>query len=104
MELQTSRGNVEKGTVTITQRQHDPVLGMHGEITSAGATTFSTVVGVIRDRNVYFIYENLGGESGIIRGHVTSDKPSSLRLVYTDLVGFDRNNDPTGLLLLQRRQ
>jgi hypothetical protein len=104
MELRMSRGSTEKGVATITQRHGDPVLAMHGEITSAGATTFATVVGVIRDRNVYFIYENLGGESGIIRGLVTSDKPSTLRLSYTDLEGYDQNHDPSGLLLLQRKQ
>jgi hypothetical protein len=104
MELQTSRGEVEKGRVTILQRAADPVLSMHGEIEGNGATTFSTVVGVIRDRNVYFIYDNLDGESGVIRGHVTEDKPSTLRFTYTDLIGYDRNNDPSGILLLRKKQ
>lgn len=102
IELKTSKGNVETGTVTIRQRKGDPVLQMDGTITSAGATTFSTVVGVIRDRNVYFIYENLGGERGIVRGQVSSDAPKTLRFVYTDLIGHDRNDDPEGLLLLKR--
>lgn len=103
LELRTAHGHVDKGVVTIAQRHGDPVLAMHGEVTGNGATTFSTVVGVIRDRNVYFIYENLDGESGIVRGHVTSDKPSTLRFVYTDLIGYDRNHDPSGLLLLSRQ-
>jgi len=104
MELRMSHGGVEKGVVTITQRHGDPVLAMQGEITSAGATTFSTVVGVIRDRNVYFVYENLDGERGIIRGKATNDNPSTLRLTYTDLLGYDRNNDPSGILLLQKQK
>lgn len=103
MELRTSRGDVENGTVTIAQRPGDPVLAMRGELRESGATTFSTVVGVIRDRNVYFIYENLDGERGIVRGQVTSDKPATLRFVYTDLVGYDRNHDPSGTMLLQRQ-
>jgi hypothetical protein len=103
LELRTSKRNVETGTVTIRQRQGDPVLHMDGAITSAGATTFTTVVGVIRDRDVYFIYENLDGERGIVRGQVSSDAPKTLRLVYTDLIGHDRNEDPTGLLLLKRQ-
>jgi hypothetical protein len=60
---------------------------MNGEVTGVKATTFTTVVGVVRDRSVYFIYENLHGESGIIRGLVPNDTPKALTLLYTDLVG-----------------
>ena len=102
--LRTSKGNVETGVVTIRQLRGDPVLQMSGEVTGVKATTFTTVVGVVRDRSVYFIYENLHGESGIIRGHVPNDTPKALTLVYTDLVGSDRNDDPTGTLVLTRRQ
>jgi hypothetical protein len=77
---------------------------MSGQVTGVKATTFTTVVGVVRDRNVYFIYENLHGESGIIRGLVPNDTPKALTLVYTDLVGYDRNSDPSGTLMLTRRQ
>src|SRR4051794_2418537 len=104
VELRTSKATVEKGVVTIRQRSGDPVLQMNGEITGEKATTFTTKVGVIRDRSVYFIYENLQGESGIIRGHVPNDTPKALTLVYTDLIGSDRNDDPTGTLVLTRRQ
>jgi hypothetical protein len=104
IELRTSKGNVETGVVTIRQRRGDPVLQMSGEVTGVKATTFTTKVGVIRDRSVYFIYENLQGESGIIRGHVPNDTPKALTLVYTDLIGSDRNDDPTGTLKLTRRQ
>jgi hypothetical protein len=104
LELRTSKATVEKGVVTIRQRNGDPVLQMNGELTGEKATTFTTKVGVIRDRSVYFIYENLQGESGIIRGHVPNDTPKALTLVYTDLIGSDRNDDPTGTLVLTRRQ
>ena len=104
IELRTSKGNVETGVVTIRQLRGDPVLQMSGEVTGVKATTFTTVVGVVRDRSVYFIYENLHGESGIIRGHVPNDTPKSLTLIYTDLVGSDRNDDPTGTLVLTRRK
>ncbi|HEX6639619.1 MAG TPA: hypothetical protein VF215_00830, partial [Thermoanaerobaculia bacterium] len=102
-EFRTSKGGVETGTVTIRQRRGDPVLQMDGVVAGAGETTFSTVVGVIRDRNVYFIYENLDGERGIIRGQVPNDSPTTLRFVYTDLVGHDRNDDASGTLLLSKR-
>jgi hypothetical protein len=102
IQLQSSKGGVETGTVTIRQLRGDPVLDMDGEIAGAGATTFGTVVGVIRDRNVYFIYENLDGERGIIRGQVPNNSPKTLRFVYTDLVGHDRNRDPSGILLLTK--
>jgi hypothetical protein len=104
IELRTSNARVETGVVTIRQRRGDPVLQMNGEVTGVKATTFTTVVGVIRDRSVYFIYENLHGESGIIRGLVPNDTPSALTLVYTDLIGHDRNGDPSGTLILTRRQ
>jgi len=104
IELRTSKAEVETGVVTIRQRHGDPLLQMNGEITGVQATTFTTVVGVIRDRRVYFIYENLHGESGIIRGLIPSDTPKALTLVYTDLVGHDRNGDPSGTLILTRRQ
>jgi hypothetical protein len=104
IELRTSKGGAEAGVVTIRQRHGDPILQMSGEITGVEATTFTTVVGVIRDRRVYFIYENLHGESGIIRGLVPSDTPKALTLIYTDLIGHDRNDDPSGTLVLTRRQ
>ena len=104
LELRTSKGNVETGAVTIRQGRGDPVLQMSGEVTGVKATTFTTVVGVVRDRSVYFIYENLHGESGIIRGLVPNDAPKALTLVYTDLIGHDRNDDPSGTLVLTRRQ
>ena len=104
LEEQTSRQVTLKGTVTIRQRRGDPVLAMGGEIINVKPITFSTTVGVIHDRNVYFIYENMDGERGIIRGQVLSDSPKTLRLVYSDLVGYDRNDDPSGVLLLTRRE
>ena len=104
VEMQTSRHVTLAGVVTIRQQQGDPVLEMGGEITTGKPVTFSTIVGVIRDRDVYFVYDNLEGERGIIHGKVSSDSPTSLRLIYTDLAGFDRNNDPTGVLLLKKRQ
>jgi len=104
VEEQTSKQTISRGTATIRQRRNDPVLEMGGEITGTHATTFSTIFGVIHGRNVYFIYENIDGERGLIRGQATSDSPTRLRLVYTDLVGYDRNNDPSGVLLLTKRQ
>lgn len=76
---------------------------MDGEVTGEQPITFTTKVGVIRDRIVYFIYENLHGESGIIRGLVPNDTPKALTLVYTDLIGHERNDDPSGTLVLTRR-
>ena len=103
LEEQISGQITYKGTVTIRQRPSDPVLEMGGEVIGGQAITFSTIVGVIRDRNVYFIYENMDGERGVLRGQVTSDSPKSLRLVYTDLVGYDKDGVQSGILLLTRR-
>ncbi|MGA8810052.1 MAG: hypothetical protein WB973_19445 [Thermoanaerobaculia bacterium] len=102
LELRTSKTTVEKGAVTIGQLRGDPVLQMNGELTGEQPTTFTTKVGVIRDRSVYFIYENLHGESGVIRGLVPNDTPKTLTLIYTDLIGHDRNDDPSGTLVLTR--
>lgn len=104
IEMRTSKERVETGVVTIRQRHGDPILQMNGEVTGVKPTTFTTVVGVVRDRSIYFIYENLHGESGIIRGLVPNDTPKVLTLVYTDLVGHDLNGDPTGTLILTKRQ
>jgi hypothetical protein len=104
LELRTSKATVEKGVITIRQRNGDPVLQMNGELTGATATTFTTKVAVIRDRTVYFIYENLQGESGIIRGLLPNDTPKTLTLIYTDLIAHDRNGDPSGTLVLTRRE
>jgi len=46
----------------------------------------------------------MDGERGIIRGQVSSDSPTTLRLVYTDLVGYDRDDNPSGVLLLTKHQ
>ncbi|HET7436999.1 MAG TPA: hypothetical protein VFN10_19980 [Thermoanaerobaculia bacterium] len=102
VELQTSKGGTIDGTATIRQRHGDPIFSMSGEISGTKPITFDSMVGMIRERDIYLIYENLEGERGIIRGKVTADKPNTLRLVYTDLAGYDRNADPTGMLILER--
>lgn len=101
VELQTSRQTKVVGTVTILQRQGDPHITMSGEI-GAHSVTFDSMVGMIRERDIYLIYENLEGERGVIRGKATTNVPATLSLVYTDLIGSDRNQDPTGMLLLKR--
>ncbi|HEX7192382.1 MAG TPA: hypothetical protein VF381_12515 [Thermoanaerobaculia bacterium] len=102
LELRTSRDHVLKGTATIRQRPKDPVLEMSGEVFGPKPVTFGSMLGVVRNREVYLIYENIEGERGLLRGHVTEDKPKSLLLVYTDLIGYDKNSDPMGTLLLTR--
>lgn len=102
-ELQTSTQHRIEGSVTIRQRRGDPVLDMSGEMNGPKPVTFDAMVGMIRGRDLYFIYENLEGERGIIRGKVTTDEPTTLRLVYTDLIGSDLNGDATGVLLLTRK-
>ena len=102
LELHTSHNETFKGTATIRQAKNDPVLEMSGEVAGPKPVTFSSMLGVIRHRDVYLIYENLEGERGLLHGHVTEDKPQSLLLVYTDLIGHDKNNDPTGTLRLKR--
>ena len=86
----------EKGEVTRRQRNRDTALQLKRELTGEQPTTFSTKVGVISDRSVYFIYENLHGESGIIRGLVPNDTPKTWTPIYTDLIDHDRNDDPSG--------
>lgn len=102
LELRTSKQTKVAGTVTILQRQGDPHITMSGEINGAQAVTFDSMVGMIRERDIYLIYENLEGERGVIRGKAATNEPATLSLVYTDLIGSDRNQDPTGMLLLKR--
>lgn len=102
LELHTSHDQTIKGAATIRQNRNDPVLEMSGEVFGPKPVTFGSMLGVIRNREVYLIYENLEGERGLLHGHVTEDKPKSLLLVYTDLIGHDKNNDPTGTLRLTR--
>jgi len=102
LDLHMSTSTKLKGSVTIRQRQGDPVITMSGEILGAGAITFDSMVGMIHDRDIYLVYENLKGERGVIRGKAMTDDPATLSLVYTDLAGSDLNNDPTGTLHLKR--
>jgi hypothetical protein len=102
LELHNSHNQTIKGEARIRQTKNDPVLEMSGEVFGPKPVTFGSMLGVIRHREVYLIYENLEGERGLLRGHVTEDKPKSLLLVYTDLIGSDKNNDPTGTLRLTR--
>ena len=102
LTLHTSHGDTIAGSATIRQTKNDPVLEMSGEVGGKQPVTFGSMLGVIRNREVYLIYENIDGERGLLRGHVTEDKPKSLLLVYTDLIGYDKNNDPTGTLTLTR--
>jgi hypothetical protein len=57
----------------------------------------------LRQNRPTSIDEELHGEIGI-RGLVPNDTPKTLTLVYTDLVGYDRNGGPSGTLILTRRQ
>jgi hypothetical protein len=101
MELYNSRSHLVPGRATIRQQAHDPVIEISGEMNGHSMdTTFTSLFGVIRGRNVYLFYENREGERGIIQGPVTDDRPRSLRLTYCDLVGYDRNNDPSGVIVL----
>jgi hypothetical protein len=102
LELHPSNGAVLEGTAVIHQRRKDPVLELSGEISGVKGVSFGSILGVIRDRNLYLIYENLSGERGLLTGHITDDKPQSVRLIYTDLIGYDKNGDPSGTLLLKR--
>jgi hypothetical protein len=102
LELHTSHDQRIPGTATIRQTKNDPVLEMSGEVFGPKPVTFGSMLGVIRNREVYLIYENLEGERGLLHGHVTEDNPKSLLLVYTDLIGHDKNDDPTGTLTLKR--
>ena len=103
LELRSSNGTVVTGSATIRQRRNDPVLEMSGEVADKQPVTFNSIVGVVRDRNIYLIYENLEGERGLIRGQVVEDKPQTLRLAYNDLVGYDRDGDPSGSIVLTRK-
>ena len=102
VKLHTSHDQTFNGTATIRQTKNDPVLEMSGEVGGAKPVTFGSMLGVIRNRDLYLIYENIDGERGLLHGHVTEDKPKTLLLVYTDLIGYDKNNDPTGTLRLTR--
>ncbi|MEO8379801.1 MAG: hypothetical protein ABI779_09075 [Acidobacteriota bacterium] len=103
LELHPSSGAVVHGSATIRQRRNDPVLDISGELVET-PITFNSIVGVIRNRNIYLIYENLDRERGLIRGQVIEDTPKTLHLVYTDLVGYDLNKDPSGILILTRKE
>jgi hypothetical protein len=103
LELHSSKA-VVAGIATIRQRPHDPVLEMSGELAGGDNISFSSIVGVIRDRDVYLIYENLDGERGLIHGKVADNSPKTLRLAYNDLAGYDKNLDPSGVIVLTRFQ
>lgn len=103
VELRGSKGSVVTGSATIRQRPNDPVLEMSGEVADKQPVTFSSLVGVIRGRDIFLIYENLEGERGLIRGQAIEDTPKILRLAYNDLVGYDTDGDPSGTIVLTRR-
>jgi hypothetical protein len=103
--LHTSHRNVELGRAIIRQRKHDPVLEISGEVSGRSdpvGTTFASLFGVIRGRSVYLFYENRDGERGLIHGAIIDDQPRVLTLTYNDLAGFDRNQDPSGTIVLTR--
>lgn len=102
IDLRTSTQAAVSGSAIIRQRRNDPVLEMSGELLGQTAVTFSSIVGVIRGRDIHLIYETLEGERGLIHGQIPDDDPKTLRLVYNDLVGFDKNTDPAGILVLTR--
>ena len=96
---------VELGRAIIRQRKNDPVLEISGEVSGRGdpvGTTFASLFGVIRGRSIYLFYENRDGERGLIHGAIIDDKPRVLTLTYNDLAGFDRNQDPSGTIVLTR--
>lgn len=107
--IHTSQGNTGEGFVTIQQDKESPLFEIRGEVDGpenfeGKKVTFETIMGVIQKGRVYFMYRNINDEIGIAQGILTQNNPQKFEVKYDDLVGYDKNGDPSGIMELVKKR
>jgi hypothetical protein len=105
VELVRKDGQTRKGTATIRQRGKAARIDITGEVENTHqppSVSFHTVEGVLRGRQLIWLYENEDRELGLALGDIQSDRPDRVVLSYSDLSESDVNSDPRGRLIFTR--
>jgi len=107
LDLIKKDGTKRKGSATINQTKGSKRLEIVGETesrTTPPSVSFSSLVGIIKDRSFIFLYENSRKEMGIAIGHIQDDTPNKFSVSYYDVLSADTNKDPEGKLIFHRQK
>lgn len=96
---------LELGTAKIIQEECHPYFNLSSSLnnnTESGTEVdFSSKTGGINDGEIYFVYENFGGEMGVCRGIIPSKSQEGFTVHCTDLIGHNKNNEEKMSLLFE---
>ena len=107
LELIKKDGTIRKGSATINQIEGSKRLEIIGETesrTTPPSVSFSSLVAVLKDRSLIFLYENSRREMGIAIGHIQDNIPNKFSVSYYDVLSADTNKDPEGKIILHRQR
>ena len=105
--LITNDQNKRSGTASIRQEPGSARFEIVGEVEKKADTSstvnFFSVVGILKERRIIFLYENDQREIGIALGTIQENEPNSFAIYYYDIMSSDINQDPQGRVILSRR-
>ncbi|MEM9835261.1 MAG: hypothetical protein AAF828_02085 [Bacteroidota bacterium] len=94
------------GEVSIHQDECVSKFRLSGMISAAAQENkeidFSSKMGDVYNGEILFYYENFDGEKGVCRGVEPARNKDSFTVMCTDLIGFDRNDEPNLQLVFRR--
>ena len=91
------------GKGNINQKKNSCILSVYGEfenlIPGKPIVHFNSKIAQISGTEFYIVYVNDDNEAGVCTGKIDVYNTNTFYMVYYDLYGFDRNNNPTGRLV-----
>jgi hypothetical protein len=104
--LTSSKGEKRFGSADVIQRPGEKEFSIAGKVENLDSgeleVAFYSRIAAINGREAFFIYENADREFGAAVAPIPGGRPKTLSFRYYDCIGFDKNNDPHGVLDMQR--
>ena len=105
IKLTKKDGSTRNGSATIYQTKGNKLLQIVGQTESTStppAVTFESMIAVIKERRLVFMYKNRRDEMGIGIGIIQSNSPSEVSISYYDVTSTDLNDDTKGQMTFYR--
>lgn len=88
------------GKGTIQQDKNNSIFKVRGEFDNLEEgkpkIIFNSIIGQIDGDDFYLIYETSQNERGVCTGKLDTNDPNKFYMDYYDLIGFDKQDNPTG--------
>ncbi len=104
--LTTSKNEKRKGEAIIKQKRGNIRLKIIGKIESTTKPpfiSFSSLVAILKNSRLVFLYETSDRQMGIALGDIYSNNPKTFNVKYYDVSSTDTNKDPEGGIEFLRR-